>query len=366
MPSRPSGVPVRLLRNDRGRFADITAEVGLHERTGRWNGVSAGDFDGDGLPDLVAISWGDNTEYRATAEAPLELFFGDVDLNGTLDLVEAQRDVRLGAMAPLAALGRLAEHIPPVGARMPTRAAYAEADVGEALGTWPEGRLAAAELRHLVFLNRGGTASMPSRCRRRRNARRRSDCSSPTRTRTGARICSCRRTSSPPTRTRPATTRVAACGWRGDGSGGFRALPGRESGVAAYGDQRGAAAADVDGDGRLDFVLGVNGGAARLFRGTGTPPGLRVRIAGPDRNRYGIGAVLRVVYADGPSGRSGPAREVRAGSGTGSHDDPVQLLGLSGAPAAIEVRWPGGVLERYPVPPGAAEVTVGPPGSGGG
>ena len=354
--------PVRLLRNDRGRFADITAEVGLHERTGRWNGVSAGDFDGDGLPDLVAISWGDNTEYRATAEAPLELFFGDVDLNGTLDLVEAQRDERLGATAPLASLGRLAEHIPPVGARMPTRAAYAEADVGEVLGTWPEGRLAAAELRHMVFLNRGDrfdAVPLPPEAQRApslgllvadANADGREDLF----------------LSQNFFATDEDTPRYDAGRglWlEGDGSGGFRALPGRESGVAAYGDQRGAASADVDGDGRLDFVLGVNGGAARLFRGTGTSPGLRVRIAGPDRNRYGIGTVLRVVYADGPSG---PAREVRAGSGTGSHDDPVQLLGLSGAPAAIEVRWPGGVLERYLVPSGAAEVTVGPPGSGGG
>ena len=134
-------------------------------------------------------------------------------------------------------------------------------------------------------------------------------------------------------------------------------MPGQESGVAAYGDQRGAAAADIDGDGRLDFVLGVNGGAARLFRGSGTSPGLRVRLAGPGGNRYGIGAVLRVVYADG----MGPAREVRAGSGTGSHDDPVQIMGLSGDPVAVEVRWPGGVLQRVEVPPGAREVTVGPP-----
>ena len=144
----------------------------------------------------------------------------------------------------------------------------------------------------------------------------------------------------------------------GEGNGGFRPVPGQESGVAAYGDQRGAAAADVDSDGRLDFVLGMNGGAARLFRGAGNSPGLRVRVAGTAENRYGIGAVLRVVDANG----MGPAREVRAGSGTGSHDDPVQILGLSADPVAIEVQWPGGVVERVEIPPGAREVTAGPPG----
>ena len=348
--------PVRLLRNDRGRFSDVTEEVGLHEYFGRWNGVSAGDFDGDGRSDLVAISWGDNTEYRPTAGAPLELFFGDVDLNGTLDLVEAQRDERLGAVAPLAALGRLAERIPPVGERMPTRADYAEADVGEALGAWPEGRVEATELRHMVFLNRGDRFEAMPLPREAQQAPSMgllvADANGD-----GREDLFLSQNFFATDEDTPRYDAGRGLWLEGDGRGGFRPVPGSESGVAAYGDQRGVAAADIDSDGRLDFVLGVNGGAARLFRGAGNSPGLRVRLAGPGGNRYGIGAVLRVVYADG----MGPAREVRAGSGTGSHDDPVQIMGLSGDPVAVEVRWPGGVLQRVEVPPGAREVTVGPP-----
>ncbi len=348
--------PVRLLRNDRGRFSDVTEAIGLSAHAGRWNGVSAGDFDGDGRPDLVAISWGDNTEYRPTPAAPLELHFGDVDRNGTLDLVEAQRDERLGAVAPLAALGRLAEHIQPVGARMPTRAAYAEADVGQALGAWPEGRLEAAELRHTVFLNRGDrfeAAPLPREAQQAPSlgvlvADANGD---------GREDLFLSQNFFATDEDTPRYDAGRGLWLAGDGRGGFRPVSGQESGVAAYGDQRGAAAADIDGDGRLDFVLGINGGAARLFRGAGTSPGLRVRLAGPAGNPHGIGAVLRMAYADG----LGPAREVRAGSGTGSHDDPVQILGLSDDPVAIEVRWPGGVVERVDVPPGAREVTIGPP-----
>ncbi len=348
--------PVRLLRNDRGRFSDVTSGVGLAEHVGRWNGVSVGDFNGDGLPDLVAVSWGDNTEYRPTSEVPLELFFGDVDLNGTLDLVEAQRDERLDAAAPLVALGRLAEHIPPVGERMATRALYAEADVGEALGTWPEGRLHATELRHTLFLNRGDrfeAVPLPPEAQRAPSlgllvADANGD---------GREDLFLSQNFYATDEDTPRYDAGRGLWLEGDGRGGFRPVPGRESGVAAYGDQRGVAAADIDRDGRLDFVLGINGGAARLFRGAGTSPGLRVRLAGPAGNRHGIGAVLRVVYADG----LGPAREVRAGSGTGSHDDPVQILGLSADPVAVEVRWPGGTVDRVEVPPGAREVTAGPP-----
>ena len=346
--------PVHLLRNDRGRFADVTGELGLDVHVGRWNGVSAGDFDGDGRPDLVAISWGENTEYRPLPGAPLEVFFGDVDLNGTLDLMEAQRDERLGAAAPLAALGRLAAHIPAVGERVPTRAAYAEADVGDVLGGWPEGRLAATTLRHTVFLNRGDrfeAAPLPPEAQRVPSlgllvADANGD---------GREDIFLSQNFFATDEDTPRYDAGRGLWLEGDGHGGFRPVPAPESGVAAYGDQRGAAAADVDGDGRLDFVLGINGGGARLYRGTGSSPGLRVRIAGPARNPHGIGTVLRVAYA---ADRLGPAREVRAGSGTGSHDDPVQILGLSGTPAALQIRWPGGAVQRVDVPPGTRELTV--------
>src|SRR5262249_19179380 len=46
---------------------------------------------------------------------------------------------------------------------------------------------------------------------------------------------------------------------KADGSGGFQVVPGQESGIKVYGQQRGAAAGDFDADGRLDLVLTQNG-----------------------------------------------------------------------------------------------------------
>ena len=313
---------------------------------------------GTGVRTLWPSPGGDNTEYRPTAEAPLELHFGDVDLNGTLDLIEAQRDERLGAVAPLASLGRLAEHIPPVGERIPTRALYAEADLEEALGSRPEGRLEAIGTpAHAVSEPRRRLRGM---CRSRDEAQRApslgllvADANGD-----GREDLFLSQNFYATDEDTPRYDAGRGLWLEGDGRGGFRPISGQESGVAAYGDQRGVASADVDGDGRLDFVLGLNGGVARLFRGAGSSPGLRVRVAGTAENRYGIGAVLRVVYA---SGLLGPAREIRAGSGTGSHDDPVQIMGLGADPMAVEVRWPGGAVERVEIPPGAREVRIGPP-----
>jgi enediyne biosynthesis protein E4 len=52
----------------------------------------------------------------------------------------------------------------------------------------------------------------------------------------------------------------------GDGQGGLRAVPGQKSGVMVYGEQRGAAVADFDGDGRVDLVVTQNAAETRLFK----------------------------------------------------------------------------------------------------
>src|SRR6185436_5936920 len=89
---------------------------------------------------------------------------------------------------------------------------------------------------------------------------------------------------------------------KGDGHGGLRPLPGQESGVKVYGEQRGCAVADYDGDGRPDLVVSQNGGETRLYHNIGAKAGLRVHLKGPAGNPSAVGADLRLVYGD----HSGP------------------------------------------------------------
>jgi enediyne biosynthesis protein E4 len=140
----------------------------------------------------------------------------------------------------------------------------------------------------------------------------------------------------------------------GDGKGNLTPLTGAKSGILVYGDQRGAAYADYDGDGRLDLAISQNASATRLYHNTGAKPGLRVRLEGGAQNADAIGAQIRVVYGD----RMGPVREVQAGSGYWSQNGAVQVFGLSGTPTAVWVRWPGGKITTQPVPAGAREVAV--------
>ncbi len=82
--------PVRLLANDGGKFVDHTDAAGLANHRGWWNSLVAWDVDRDGDLDYVAGNQGLNTKYKAAADHPARLFFGDFDDNGSRDLVEAK------------------------------------------------------------------------------------------------------------------------------------------------------------------------------------------------------------------------------------------------------------------------------------
>jgi hypothetical protein len=146
---------------------------------------------------------------------------------------------------------------------------------------------------------------------------------------------------------------------RGDGAGNLKPVPGQESGLKIYGEQRGCAVADFDQDGRPDLVVTQNSDRTRLFRNQQGRPGLRVRLNAGPNNPTGIGAVVRLAF--GP--RLGPAHEVHGGSGYWSQDSPVCVLATPQPPTAIQVRWPGGRLTTSPIPPGAKEIVVQPDGN---
>jgi hypothetical protein len=104
---------------------------------------------------------------------------------------------------------------------------------------------------------------------------------------------------------------------------------------------RGAAFADVDGDGDLDTLVTTNGGPVHLYRTDLQAPhrGVRLRLVGTTSNRDGIGA--RVTARIGGTSAS---RMVRTGSSYLSQSELPLTFGLGTAATAedVTVQWPSG------------------------
>jgi hypothetical protein len=373
--------PIKIFRNDAGKLTpwewgakvisptngSSSAQVGaaqlsaLGQLKGFWNSVATGDFDGDGRMDLVAGNWGRNSHYQAFRSKPLQVFYGEWTVPGVVDVLEGYHDPHLNKVMPVAAY-RVARLIPWIVERFQTQTAYSTAGVEDLLGE----RRAAAKvleanwLESAIFLNRGDHFDVQPL----------------------------------PTEAQFSPAFAVAVGdfdgdaredvflsqnffavdgetsrydagrgllLSGDGRGGFRAVPGEESGIKIYGEQRGAATCDYDGDGRPDLVVSQNGAETKLYRNVRAQPGLRVALAGPAGNATGVGAILRLETS---SGTLGPSREIRAGGGYWSQDSPVEVLGVSGAgaPKRLQVRWPGRAPVFTDLPANVKEVVVDPTG----
>jgi hypothetical protein len=102
---------------------------------------------------------------------------------------------------------------------------------------------------------------------------------------------------------------------------------------------RGAVAADLDGDGRLDVVTTALGTPAALWRNTTTAGHwLQVRLVSPTGVRDGIGARVRVASQVVP---------ITTATGYASSRPPVAHFGIGSADTApsIEVTWPDGAQQ---------------------
>lgn len=352
--------PVRVLERKDGNYREITERLGLSAYPGLWNGVTTADLDNDGKLDVVASNWGLNSHYQTGLSRNRRLHFGDLSGRGTVDILESHFDSVLSKDVPDRSFKVVSAAIPFVKELIGSYAAYASASVAEICG----GRFKemksvdATTLASMVFLNRGDhfeARVLPAEAQ-----------FSPA---FGISIADADGDGNEDVflsqnffAMNPDTPRCDAgrgLWMKGDGKGGLSPVPAVQSGVTIYGEQRGCAVADYDGDGRVDLVVTQNGAATKLYRNTTGKPGLRVRLRGGNGNAQAIGAALRLKFGE----RWGPLREIHAGSGYWSQDGSIQVLGTPEEPMQLSVRWPGGKTTISDVPHGAREIVVDVDGS---
>jgi hypothetical protein len=107
---------------------------------------------------------------------------------------------------------------------------------------------------------------------------------------------------------------------------------------------RGAAFGDLDNDGDVDIVLNNLDGPAQVLRNDGgANNSVLVKLVGEKGNRGAVGARVRVVAGD-----LAQVDEVRSGDSYLSQSDTRLHFGLEKRARIdlIEIRWPGGAVER--------------------
>lgn len=73
-------MPVKFLRNEKGRLVDETAMTGISDKTGFWNCIAAADINNDGLVDFVAGNIGENS-FLTKEGRPVYNYYNDFDKN---------------------------------------------------------------------------------------------------------------------------------------------------------------------------------------------------------------------------------------------------------------------------------------------
>ena len=348
--------PVTVFKNDNGNLVNVTRELGLSDYTGWWNGVTVGDLDEDGKLDIIATNWGLNSKYQKDSSHSRRIYYDDFNGNGSLGIIETHYEPMMAKFVPERRLDSLAQGFPFARAMFSTYKQYGEAGIVDIFGQRIEKTpfVSAACLDHKIFFNRGNhfePVSLPLEAQ-----------FAPA---FGVNVADYDGDGHEDVfivqnffATQTETPRYDAgrgLWMKGDGHGALAAVPGQMSGIKIYGDCRGSALADFDGDGRIDLAVTQNGAATKLYRNVRAKQGMRVRLSGPEHNPDGVGATIRLMFGN----HNAPAREIHAGSGYWSQDSVVQVMGTPEIPTGIWVLWPGGKTTTSEIPPAAAEIRVG-------
>ena len=336
---------VRYFHNNAGRgFEDWTERSGFASAgTGWWTSIASADFNGDGRPDFAVGNVGLNTQYRASPERPALLYYGDFKGDGGAEPIEAYYEG--DKLYPWRTRLDLGASVPGVLRRFTRNDFYARATLAEILG---EEKLAAARRFSATELRSGVLLGQPDGTYRFEPLPRIAQISPIQGLVAGdfdgdgrADLYAVQNSYSPI----PSVGRFdggLSQLLRGDGRGGFAAVPHAESGLVVPGDAKALAVADLDGDGWPDFLVTRNNATTLAFRNRGVAGrrSFRVALHGPAGNPSAVGARVTVVYSDGSS----QAGDIHAGSGYFSQSAAACFFGYleSNPPKKIRVRWPSG------------------------
>jgi hypothetical protein len=135
-------MPVRVFRQENGRFVDRTAQAGLAGTNGWWNTVTAADLNGDGRKDLVLGNLGLNSYIRAAPGQPVRMYVNDFFSDGSVEQIVTH--FRNGVSYPLAGRDELVRTMPQLGSKYPSYSSFGASRIEDIL---PGDQLKKAQVR---------------------------------------------------------------------------------------------------------------------------------------------------------------------------------------------------------------------------
>ncbi len=322
------------LRNT--RFVEISREQGLSAYSGWWNSVSVGDFTNNGLPDIIAMNMGQNSPYQIKNEHPLRMYYDDFNWDGRLNIFETYYNESLGGYVPMRKLHDFAS-VPTILQNVSTHRDFAvstmEQITGQNSGNIPFKEINTLE--HMIFINTGdGFKARPLPAEAQFSpgfSALVADFDND-----GNEDLFIAQNFFALPKQIPVQDAGRGLIMMGDGEGNFKPLTESVSGINIPGEQRGAALADINQNGKVDLVVTQNSDRTRLYQNRIDKQGIRVTLIGPAGNRSAVGSNIRIRYQDGSYG---PRRMVQTASGYWSQNSFTQVLGYRSEPAQIEIKW---------------------------
>lgn len=124
--------PVRVFKNSGTSFTEVTAASGLDKFSGFWRSIVVQDIDNDGDLDIVAGNLGLNNPFHISAQHPAELIAKDFDGNGIIEPVfcyAIKNNTGKYELSPGIARDEWAKQMPSIKKRFEQNAAFAKASM---------------------------------------------------------------------------------------------------------------------------------------------------------------------------------------------------------------------------------------------